>query len=121
MGERYARDPSYGKPPLWGRLYAKHCPAHTDGCSRHVSLISEDFRDPKSEVRRLLIDAGYEPDHWASSMEVTVRALWEARAELHRLKGPEVVQREHDAAVAKMLKRVRAYDRRRQQTTEPTA
>lgn len=78
--DRYKRDPDYGKPPQWGRLYNKHFPHSTDPWSRHAKIISfEILRDPKSPVRQLLIDNGYEPDHWASSIEVTVKNLWEAR------------------------------------------
>lgn len=83
----YVRDPLYGKPLRWDRLYARFFPKHTDGCSRHVKIIAHDcLRNVRSPVRRLLIDAGYEPDHWAESMEITVKALWEARAEIDRLK-----------------------------------
>ena len=80
---KYARDPDYGRPPQWRKLYAKHCPRNTDPWSRHARLIAEEIlRDPRSPVRRLLIDAGYEPDHWASAIEVTVKNLWEAREHL---------------------------------------
>lgn len=80
---KYARDPAYGKPPNWSALYRKYCPEHTDGCSRHARIIAEEIlRNTKSPVRKLLIDAGYEPDHWASSIEVTVEALWKERAAL---------------------------------------
>ena len=80
---RYARDPAYGKPPNWRAIYDEHCPVRTCPASRHTRMIAEDIlRDPKSPVRRLLIDAGYEPDHWASSIEVTVKSLWEARRHL---------------------------------------
>lgn len=83
---RQARDQHCGTPPRWSRLYAKHCPHNTDGASRHVKVISESLRGLRSPVRRLLDDAGYEPDHWAFSMETTVKALWEARAEIARLR-----------------------------------
>lgn len=85
MAGKYARDPDCGKPPRWGRLYARFCPKHTDGCSRHVKVISEGLRDVRSPLRRLLIDAGYEPDHWAESMELTVTMLWETRAKLAKV------------------------------------
>jgi hypothetical protein len=79
--QKYARDPDYGKPPRWGALYRKHCPRDTDPCSRHAKIIADDIlRDPKSLVRRMLIDAGYEPDHWARAIERTVVNLWELRA-----------------------------------------
>lgn len=84
--DHYRRDPSYGKPPRWGRIYDKYFPKHTCPASRHVKVIAESLRDPKSEVRRLLIDAGYEPDHWASSLEDTVQVLWASRAGHHQLK-----------------------------------
>ena len=74
------RDPDYGKPPRWGRLYAKHFPLDTCGTSRHVKMISEWLRDTKSPLRKVLADAGYEPDHMARSMENTVKFLWEERA-----------------------------------------
>jgi hypothetical protein len=79
---RYARDPAYGKPPNWTRLYREHCPQRTCPASRHVRLIAGYLRDPKNPVRRAMIDAGYEPDHWASSIECTVESLWEARRHL---------------------------------------
>ena len=76
---KYRRDPDYDKPPRWDRIYARHCPQRTCPVSRHVKVIAEGLRDVRSPIRRLLIDAGYEPDHWAASMEKTVKALWEAR------------------------------------------
>ncbi|MBK9496680.1 MAG: hypothetical protein IPO08_19700 [Xanthomonadales bacterium] len=84
---KYARDPDYGQPVKWAREYDKHFPDNTDGCSRHTKMIAhENLRAINSPVRRMLIDAGYEPDHWAQSMELTVTMLWEARAEIARLK-----------------------------------
>ncbi len=74
----------YGMPPRWGREYDKYCPDHTDGASRHVKMISESFR--RGPIEKLLREAGFEPDHWASSMEVTVLALWRTRKELAALK-----------------------------------
>lgn len=83
--ERYARDPSYGKPPSWARLYREFFPYFTDPWSRHARLIADEvLRSPKSKVRRLLIDNGYEPDHWASAIEATVKALWTTRAKARR-------------------------------------
>jgi hypothetical protein len=78
--ERYARDPVYAKPPQWGRLYGKFFPIHTDPTSRHCKVVAEALRNPSSEVRRWLIDNGYEPDHWATALEGTVKMLWETRA-----------------------------------------
>lgn len=97
----YARDPAYGKPPNWSRVYDKHFPQNTDGCSRHVKLIAEWLRDPSSPVRRFMIDEGYEPDHWAQSMEITVLALWRTRQERDRLLGPEEVERRFQEALDK--------------------
>lgn len=77
--KRIPRDPEYGKPPRWGRLYAKYFPMHTDPFSRHVGMISERLRDTSSDLRRVLYDAGYEPDHMARSMEITVEMLWKTR------------------------------------------
>ena len=80
---KYARNPDYGAPPKWGKLYDKYFPDHTDGSSRHTKIIAQDIlRDTRSPVRRILIDAGYEPDHWAQSLETTVQMLWEARVKL---------------------------------------
>lgn len=80
---KYARDKVYGKPPKWGQLYGAFFPEHTDGCSRHAVMIADEIlRAPKSPVRRWLIDNGYEPDHWASSIEATVEGLWRERAAL---------------------------------------
>lgn len=88
--ERYARDPNYGKPPNWAKLYREHCPERTDPYSRHARMIAEDIlRNPRSPVRRMLIDAGYEPDHWASSIEATVQNLWEARVHLEYVELPK--------------------------------
>lgn len=77
---KYARSPDHGKPPRWSSLYDRYCPEHTDPWSRHVKVISENLRNTKSEIRKILIDAGYDPDHWAHSMEVTVTRLWQERA-----------------------------------------
>lgn len=87
---KYARDPDYGKPPNWSKLYGEHFPDRTDAYSRHARLIARDIlRDPKSPVRRMLIDAGYEPDHWASAIEATVINLWEARRHLEYVALPK--------------------------------
>ena len=71
----------------WGRLYDRHCPHRTDATSRHVKCIAEWLRDTNSPLRKLLDDAGYEPDHMASSMEFTVKMLWEAREKIEKLGG----------------------------------
>jgi hypothetical protein len=68
--------PSPPKKPNWGKLYERHFPDNTDGASRHVICISEDLRSKRSRVRKLLIEHGYDPDHWAQSMETTVIKLW---------------------------------------------
>lgn len=107
----YERDESYGKPPRWGREYGKHFPRDTCGASRHVRLIADEIlRNPKSEVRRMLIDAGYEPDHWASSLESTVLSLWRLRAENWR-RDPEREQRKLEAGIGRALKRLQTTDR----------
>ncbi len=82
MASKYGRDPNYGNPPRWDRLYRRFFPANTCGASRHVKVIAEGLRGVRSPLRKLLIDAGYEPDHMAASMESTVKSLWEARAAL---------------------------------------
>jgi len=97
----YARDPDYGKPPRWSRLYARFFPKHTCGSSRHARLIADSLREVRSPVRRLLIDAGYEPDHMASSIEVTVQALWETRARLWKA-DPVGEQKRVDRMMAKI-------------------
>lgn len=75
------------RPPNWAKLYGKHFPNDTDGASRHVKIIAREMlRSKRSKVRKMLADAGYDPDHMARSMESTVIALWETRAELARLK-----------------------------------
>mgnify|MGYP003529315707 FL=1 len=86
MSKSVPRDPSYGKPPNWSKLYGKHFPERTDPYSRHVKVIAETLRDTKSLPRKLLADAGYEPDHWASSLEKTVVMLWELREKAERAK-----------------------------------
>ena len=84
MGD-YPRDIIYGPLPRWGRLYDRFFPKFTCGSSRHVKVIAQDcLRDLKSPIRAILWD--WEPDHWASSMEFTIAALWKARAEVHRLR-----------------------------------
>jgi hypothetical protein len=84
---RYARDPGYPEPPDWGALYAQHFPERACAASRHVRMMSEYLRDIRDPLRRRMISIGHEPDHWASSMEATVKALWEARARLAELEG----------------------------------
>lgn len=79
------RDPHYGKPIRWDRLYNRHCPHRTDPVSRHVALIAQSLRDVRSPMRRLLDGAGYEPDHMAESLEITVKCLWEAREDIEKL------------------------------------
>jgi hypothetical protein len=79
------RDQTYGQPMRWGPLYKRHFPHRTDATSRHVGLIASALRDVRSPLRRLLSDAGYEPDHWAESMEITVKMLWEAREKIEKL------------------------------------
>jgi hypothetical protein len=50
-------------------------------------MLASDLRETSSLIRHMMINAGYQPDHWASSMEDTVKALWEARARLAELDG----------------------------------
>lgn len=76
---RYSRDPFLPRPPRWGRIYDHHFPNDTDSASRHVKVIAQRLRDTRDPLRRLLIDAGYQPDHMAASMETTVKALWALR------------------------------------------
>lgn len=85
--KRVPRDPVYGKPPRWGRHYDRHCPHRTDATSRHVKVIAESLRDIRSPLRALLDEAGYEPDHMASSLEHTVVMLWQAREDIEKLGG----------------------------------
>lgn len=81
---RIPRDPAYGKPPNWARIYSKHSPDNTDGASRHVKCFAEELRDVRGPVRAL-VRIYKQPDHIASSMEATVIALWEARARIAEL------------------------------------
>lgn len=79
MVSKYRRDTrTYPRPDHWRKLpdgtHPQTCPA-----SRHAAMICDELRDAKSPVRQLLIDAGYEPDHWAGSIESAVQSLWEAR------------------------------------------
>jgi hypothetical protein len=86
MSGKYARDPDYRNPPRWSKLYARHCPANTCPASRHTKMVAHEIlRMVNSPVRRLLMDAGYEPDHWAGSLEMTVTELWKARARIAEL------------------------------------
>lgn len=80
MSARIPRDPDYALPPRWPALYRRHFPHNTDACSRHVAIVAQSLRDTSSPLRRLLSEAGYEPDHMASSMEATVKMLWEIRS-----------------------------------------
>jgi len=76
--ERYKRDKAYGKRPKgWDK--DRGFPHRTCPASRHTAMIADSLRDPKSPMRRLLIDAGYEPDHMASSIESTCMSVWSAR------------------------------------------
>jgi hypothetical protein len=83
---KYRRDRSYPRPEGWNDMdaWAKTCPA-----SRHTSMIADSLRDYRSPMRRTLIDAGFEPDHLASSIEWTVKSLWEARKHLEWQRGPD--------------------------------
>jgi hypothetical protein len=75
----YRRDRAYGPARNWDKFYDECVPLKTCPASRHTRMITESLRDPRSPMRRLLIDAGYEPDHLAGSIEVTLACLWEAR------------------------------------------
>jgi len=85
--EKYKRDRAYPRPKGWGDFYGEFFPKKTCPASRHTYMICDWLRDPHSEIRRTLIDAGYEPDHWASSIEVTVECLWKARRHLEWQQG----------------------------------
>ena len=82
---RVGRDILYPKPLRWSRLYERHFPQDTDPTSRHVKVFAESLRDLRSPVRAAISD-WHEPDHIASSLERTVKMLWEARQEITRLK-----------------------------------
>lgn len=69
----------YPRPRHWRSPETAIKPLKTCPVSRHTAMIADELRDPKSPIRKLMIEAGYEPDHWASSLEVTVMTLWEAR------------------------------------------
>lgn len=100
------RDPDYGKPPRWGRAYAKFFPEFTDGCSRHVRLCADELRWVRSPLRQAVSD-WWEPDHVAQSLEVTVLALWQARREIRRLREkyePEALRRDQEATKARIEK-----------------
>lgn len=74
----YKRDKAYGKRPK-GWCKDRGFPHRTCPSSRHTAMIADSLRDFKSPIRRLLIDAGYEPDHMASSIEVTCMSVWKHR------------------------------------------
>ena len=103
---KYRRDADYGKRPQWGRLYGRHFPKHTDGASRHTVMIADELADPKANLRRILIDAGYDPDHWVSSLDATVQALWETRARLWKA-DPDGEQRRSDKMLTAAMKRTK--------------
>jgi hypothetical protein len=103
---KYRRDTSYGRRPQWGRLYGRYFPKHTDGASRHTRMIADDLADPKSPIRRMLIDAGYEVDHWVSSLDATVQALWETRERLWKA-DPKGEQARYDKLLAEALRRTK--------------
>ena len=73
---QYKRDPAYGPAPRWSRFYDECKPLKTCPASRHTRMITEELRDPQSHLRQTLIDAGFEPDHMAGSIEVTLISLW---------------------------------------------
>jgi hypothetical protein len=83
---RIPRNPVYGKPPRWSQVYEQYCPEHTDGRSRHCKVFSQELRATNGDARRAIAAIGYDPDHIASSIESTTIALWEARAEITRLR-----------------------------------
>ena len=78
-----------GKYPRvrWDRLYARHCPARTDGTSRFAKIISESLINKREGAGKLLHESGYEAEDWGGAIAHTVKMLWEARAEIERLGG----------------------------------
>lgn len=57
-----------------GAFPERTCPA-----SRHTAMIADSLRDKQSPLRKLLLDAGYEPDHMAQSIESTCMSVWQHR------------------------------------------
>jgi hypothetical protein len=74
----YRRDPDHPRERGWSRR-DNAFPSRTCPASRHAALIADSLRDFHSPLRRLLIDAGYEPDHMASSIESTCLSVWRHR------------------------------------------
>lgn len=94
----------YPKPPGWRKI-GRHYLVNTCPVSRHTRMLADELRDPKSPFGKLMREAGYEPDHWASSLEWTVKSLWEARERIKKL-DPIGEQKRHDAILAKARKRM---------------
>lgn len=66
---------------------SRHFPENTCPASRHVAIIAEILNggpDASPSARQALLTAGWDPDHWAGSLESVVRSLWECRAALSR-------------------------------------
>ncbi len=84
---RYARDPAYFEAVDWDILYRVHHPQFTCPASRGAKLISENLRDKNAPLRQILVGADFDLEHMASSIEATVKALWEARARIAELEG----------------------------------
>lgn len=82
---------------------ARNFPENTCGSSRHVHMMADALA--AGETWHAFTE---EPQHCAASLYAVIASLWEARTELARLKGPEQVERERAAAVAKTTKRMRA-------------
>lgn len=82
---------------------ARNFPENTCGSSRHVHMMADALA--AGETYHMFTD---EPEHCAYSLYAVIASLWEARTELAKLKGPEQVERERAAAVAKATKHMRA-------------
>ena len=96
----------YPRPTGW-RNINRHYMVNTCAVSRHTRMLADELRDRKSPIRKLFDEAGYEADHWASSLEWTVKSLWEARERIKKL-DPVGEQKRHDRILANALKKTKA-------------
>lgn len=73
-------------------MYDRHFPADTCGMSRQAMLVSNEMRKSVSRpretikpLRDVLLDGGYDADHYAAMLETTVMSLWRAREKIRKL------------------------------------
>ncbi len=79
MSGRVEKHGGYSRPKHWNNPDKAFSPWKTCPISRHTAMIADGLRHRKSPLRITLVEAGFDPDHMASSIEACVMSLWHAR------------------------------------------